>query len=150
MPVLYARPVAEGDARFIFDWRNDPDSVAVGRSQVGVDWQEHLRWFADQFMRPHVRGLVVECDGEPTMIVWLRRNRRGIWQTSVNSNPATRGRGLSVAMLACALAVVRGDEPDARFSAEIREGNTRSIKLFERNGFVMIYSAAGYGHYVTS
>lgn len=147
---LHPRRATEADSELIFDWRNDPVTISTSRTQTGVEWDGHQKWYPAQLACPDVIAVMVEADSVPAMIVWLRKNRSGIWETSVNSNPAFRGKGLSTQMLRAALDQVRDTTPRPhRFSTEVKQDNPASIKMFERAGFVYVHPSPGFGTYVT-
>ncbi|WP_454634451.1 N-acetyltransferase family protein [Bradyrhizobium cenepequi] len=93
--------------------------------------------------------LIGECEGEPCGVVWFRKGRSGVWETSVNLSPAFRGRKLSAPMLAAALSWMRERRDAKYFSTEIQDTNIASIKMFERCGFVYVHPSPGFGTYCT-
>ncbi len=137
------------DSRKIFDWRNDPVTILTSRTGAGVEWAGHETWFPAQLARTDTACLIGEHDGCAIGVVWFRRGRSGVWQTSVNVAPEFRGRRLSVPMLATAMVLMRQRNLANVFSTEIQDTNIASIKMFERCGFVYIHPSPGFGTYCT-
>jgi RimJ/RimL family protein N-acetyltransferase len=146
MTTVQVRPATEGDSRSIFGWRNDPVTISTSRTKAGVEWEGHQRWFPAQLAKDDTVCLIGVA-GEPCGVVWFRKGRSGVWETSVNMSPAFRGRKLSAPMLAGAMEWMRKERGAEQFSTEIQDTNTASIKMFERCGFVYVHPSPGFGTY---
>ena len=57
------RAATAGDAKMIFEWRNDPVIVGLGSSQREVTWAEHQEWFSQSITSGKRRIFIVEKDG---------------------------------------------------------------------------------------
>lgn len=148
-PLTQVRLASLRDMDNIFTWRNDPLTIATSRTQSGVDRQCHERWFPRQMANSDVVCLIGEADGEPIGVVWFRRGRARVWETSLNIAPSFRGRRLGQATLQSGMEWMRRRMIGPTFSAEIRDENAASIKTFERCGFVLVYQSPGFGTYCT-
>ena len=146
---LTVRPATIADSKSVYDWRNDPVMVSNSRTQAGVEWDRHAAWFPAQLASPETTCLIVERSGEPCGVVWFRKNRSGIYETSINLAPQFRGQGLGAPTLALSMDWIRRERSAFVFSAEIRNDNLPSIGAFERCGFVFVYPSPGFGTYCT-
>jgi RimJ/RimL family protein N-acetyltransferase len=147
---LAVRSATIADSKSVYDWRNDPVTVSTSRTQAGVEWDGHSAWFPKQLASPETTCLIVERSGEPCGVVWFRKNRSAVYETSINLAPQFRGQGLGTPTLAAAMDWMRREKFAFVFSAEIRNDNLPSIGAFERCGFVFVYPSPGFGTYCTS
>src|SRR5262245_18808926 len=141
---MQVRLAAESDSRLIYEWRNDPITISTSRTQAGVEWEGHNRWFPAQLAMPEMVCLIGLNEDVPCGVVWFRKGRSGVWETSVNLSPAFRGRKLSVPMLATAVQWIRTNRGADVFATEIQDENIASIKMFERCGFVYVHPSPGF------
>ena len=147
MGQIAIRPATSADSVRVFEWRNDPVTISTSRTQAGVDWGGHERWFAAQLANEKTVCLIGQIETEPFGVVWFREGRGGVWETSLNLSPKFRGRKLSTPILAAALDWMRKSRSAKHFSAEIHDSNIASITTFERCRFVHVYPSAGFGIY---
>jgi RimJ/RimL family protein N-acetyltransferase len=147
--MVTVRPATEADSKSIFDWRNDPITVSTSRTQAGVEWNGHSVWFLKQLANPDTTCLIGEYEGQPCGVVWFRKGRSGVFETSVNLAPQFRGRKLSSPMLQASLNWMKGNKGAKVFSTEIQNENLASIKMFERCGFAYVHPSPGFGTYCT-
>jgi RimJ/RimL family protein N-acetyltransferase len=125
-------------SKSVDDWRNDPVTVSTSRTQAGVEWNSHSAWFPTQLASPETTCLIVESSGQACGVVWFRKNRSVVYETSINLAPQFRGQGLGAPTLAAAMDWMRREKSAFVFSAEIRNDNLPSIGAFERCGFVFV------------
>lgn len=144
---MQIRLANESDTRLIFEWRNDPLTISTSRTQAGIEWDGHSKWFPAQLSKPETTCLIGE-EAEPCGVVWFRKGRSGVYETSVNLAPQFRGKKLSAPMLGAAADWMRNNKSAQFFSTEIQDTNVASIKMFERCGFVYVHPSPGFGTYV--
>jgi len=136
------------DSDLIFKWRNDPVTISTSRSCKPIEWDGHSYWFFQELSNPNTVCLI-GCYHQPFGVCWFRINRSSIWETSVNTDPAYRGKGLSVPLLSSCMDYMRENNHAKIFSTEIKDGNEASVKMFERCGFVYIHPSHGFATYCT-
>jgi RimJ/RimL family protein N-acetyltransferase len=129
------------DALDVLGWRNDPLARAMSRTQDLVEKAGHLAWFNKAISDPRHTVLIGELDGQK--IGMVRFDHGEETEISININPTFRGRGLSHKLLSAALDGVH--EP---ITADIKEENLASLRLFERAGFVFEGAVDGLRRYV--
>ncbi len=143
------RPAEPGDAGLLFDWVNQPDSLA-GKIQTSgpIPWQVHQAWFARSLSDDATTIWIIEVDGRPAGQVRISRNDD--WNdVDIYLAAAYRGHGLAQAALAAVVECVRHRTGRAlRLRALVKPGNTMSQKLFERAGFDRQTSAPDHVAYV--
>jgi L-amino acid N-acyltransferase YncA len=127
------------------EWRNDPITISNFRTDRAVTPDEHIRWFAAQLKNPNT-FCYIGCEDEiPCGVVWFRKNPSHVLETSVNVAPRFRGMGLSKLMLRGAISAIGLDNNG--FSTEIKTTNIPSIKMFEACGYILVFTALGFGTY---
>jgi RimJ/RimL family protein N-acetyltransferase len=134
-PVL--RLAGAGDARLVYEWRNDPWIVSLSTSRRPVTWQDHQGWFTTVLERPDLYLLFIihTPDGTPAGTVRLDREGEDAVVTIYLLRQFTgRGLGPRALDLACGDAF-RHWPAVSRIRAYVRAGNQPSLKAFARAGF---------------
>jgi RimJ/RimL family protein N-acetyltransferase len=143
---ITVRRAREGDSELLFNWRNDPVTRAASLSTAVVDPVEHDRWFRASLADPGRFLYVVVTTGTIPDPIGMCRFDAGRLsaEVSINLNPAFRGKGLSGAVLAEAIATFRAEvRSHVTLTAVIRSTNEPSIRLFEGAGFREVESIGG-------
>jgi RimJ/RimL family protein N-acetyltransferase len=135
------------DALDVLAWRNDPDSIALSKSGRAIGVKEHLDWFGRNFENPDHPILVAVDDGRKLGMVRFDR-APDEWIVSINLAPAERDKGYGRRALSAGIALHRAAIGPCRLSAEIKDSNLKSLRLFEGLGFVRQELRDGF-HYLT-
>ncbi|MEM7702477.1 MAG: UDP-2,4-diacetamido-2,4,6-trideoxy-beta-L-altropyranose hydrolase [Pseudomonadota bacterium] len=132
---LRVRPARRGDARFMFDWRNDPATRAVSIQNEPLSWEEHLAWLKQALRDPN-RALFVGEIGQRSVGVIrfdfeASRPPLNRAEVSLYCDPDLRGLSIGPALLHA------GEEAadPAVVEACIMEGNAASQRLFAKAGY---------------
>lgn len=126
-----------GDVRTVYELRNDPFTVRYSGSGRPVAWEDHARWFADRVARPDVHRLyLVRCGGETIGV--LRFERRGARTAVIGIYLVERavGRGIGTDVIRAGCDLVFAHWSVGCVEAEIIAGNERSLRAFQKAGFV--------------
>jgi RimJ/RimL family protein N-acetyltransferase len=101
-----------------------------------IPWSAHVSWFERKLGDPSARMLVVVApDGGD--IGYVRCDiADGTGEISVGLAPTEQGKGYGVLALRAAAAWLLRDPSLRRLRAHVRPGNARSLRAFERAGFV--------------
>lgn len=116
------RPATLGDARLLFDWRNDPETCAASLSPGPVSWDGHIGWLERVIGDPNRMLLIFEEDG-PVGTVRLDGGELS-WTVS----PDHRGRGIGKAMVLEAMSL-------GPTFARIKRDNLASQRVAYHAGF---------------
>lgn len=119
------------DSERLIEWRNDPLTRAMSRNTgiVGVDWAR------DYLTRANRLYYIVERDGLPIATAHFDLESDAA-EISITVAPEHRGRGLAVLVIDAAIAAMQAEWPAVHeVVAQIKPGNVRSIRCFERAGF---------------
>jgi diamine N-acetyltransferase len=132
------RLITEADLPVTLDWRNREDVRVWFKTSQIITMDQHREWFAQYASRDDDFLFVVEAIGRPVA-------QASVYRIDWDEKTAEVGRfivapgagGLGYVRLACAELL--------RFCAftfnlksvflEVKEDNTRAIRLYERNGF---------------
>jgi RimJ/RimL family protein N-acetyltransferase len=127
------------DSKYLWQWRNDPQTRQNSVNQDEVSWGDHNNWFTAS-QKNDAREIFIGLNNETNELVGMVRFDFNIATTtskvSLNLNPDWRGKNISSLMLSMAIDKFQND----RFFlliAEILAHNTQSIKTFKRCGFAL-------------
>lgn len=65
MKFITLRSARPGDSKLLFDWRNDPDVIAMRANTAPSTWEEHERWMRFITKNDDVEVYIAELDGLP-------------------------------------------------------------------------------------
>ena len=148
--MIRVRHANRGDAKRLFEWRNDPVTIKNLRSKRAVTWGGHLKWLPETLARKDARMLITEYGGEPCGVFYFECLDSGVWATHSNSNPAFRGNGLSAHLLGNAICYMIDFESARKFSTIIKDDNAPAVKMYTRCGFHLVWPTAdGFSIYAT-
>jgi RimJ/RimL family protein N-acetyltransferase len=133
---LRAREATESDAELLLSWRNDPRTRQSSRSTAVVAPAEHLGWLRGVLADEERLLLVVDHEDAAVGTVRFDRRDGDGWEVSITLAPASRGRGLSGAVLAEGERAAREQLGVRVVLAAVHQDNAASAKLFEHAGYV--------------
>jgi RimJ/RimL family protein N-acetyltransferase len=139
---IVLRPATLDDAALLMDWRNDPRTRAASHHTEMVQKDRHLDWLRGVLANPDRQLFVALDDGEPVGTVRADLDD-GIHEFSWTVAPGARGRGIGKRMVA--LLAGRIETP---IRAEIKSGNTASIRIAEHAGMLLDRQEDGVLHYL--
>lgn len=133
---VHLRPAAEADCATLFEWVNQPASLATKLLTSGpIPWDGHRAWFAARLADPDTRlWMVDDAEGRPQGQIRLQKRDAG-WEVDIFVLPECRGRGVAAFAVREAVAHLRAGVPDARVLARALPDNQASIRLFTSVGF---------------
>jgi len=136
-PALRMRDVTIDDARLLFEWANDADTRAASFSSAAIVWESHQRWLAQRLANPRVHQYIADADGQPVAVVRFDPDENEA-VISVALSPAQRGRGLGAIVIEAGVARYAERTGCRRIRALIKPENQRSLRAFQRAGFVRV------------
>jgi UDP-2,4-diacetamido-2,4,6-trideoxy-beta-L-altropyranose hydrolase len=141
-PVML-RPVAENDARLLFEWQLIPQVRRYANDPRPPTWEGHIAWLRRRIGNALAGPFsVIVHDGRavgvlrfdsalPERFGSMSNPEREAFVVSILVDPDCQGRGIARA----ALAAGRDLLPKAAFYAEVLEGNDPSHRLFANAGY---------------
>ncbi len=129
---MQLRPATIDDAPLLLTWRNDPVTRANSVHCEVVALADHLRWFAATLQNPKRKLLIAEDGGVSVGTIRIDVIDGESQELSWTVAPEARGKGVGKAMVALAIASLRGT-----IAAVIKATNTASLRIAERLGFVL-------------
>jgi RimJ/RimL family protein N-acetyltransferase len=129
---IQLRSATMADAHHLLAWRNDPETRLASHNTDEIRLEDHLAWLESSLSKPEQRRLwVAELNGMP--VGTCRADKMSdAWELSWTVAPETRGQGVAYKMLFALIDVF--PEP---LAAQVKVGNTPSMKVAERLGFLL-------------
>ena len=135
---LTVRGAVPEDCRIIWEWWNDPVTREMMKANDIVPWEDHRAWYGkmieDRDRVPYV-GLV---NSQPAGVFRYDLQAIGVYDVSINLNPAFRGKGYATRLLVKSIEYLRGEREVARIFAMLKKVNIPSMKTFAGAGFVYL------------
>jgi RimJ/RimL family protein N-acetyltransferase len=146
---MRCRPINDEDSGEVFAWRNDLASREMSLNTGIISWEEHLNWFRGMLKSNDYIGYVGDLNRQKIGVVFMSIDDKTA-KISINLNPRHRGKGLGSILLKSAMLAGKKSLPKLRqFSAEIKNTNAASIKIFAENGFKLQVKKYAFSVYVS-
>jgi RimJ/RimL family protein N-acetyltransferase len=131
------RSAEEHDSKDIFEWRNDRVTREMSHSSELIPWRNHSKWFSSSLDLKSRTLLICEDDlGEKIAMIRFDTSETNS-VISINLNPSQRGKGLAQSCLVGSISFFSKENIEIKnFTAEIKEGNIASQKIFLGVGFI--------------
>lgn len=133
---IHLRPAASKDRDLVFEWRNNPEIIALGTSQKSVSALEHSDWFELILRSTNCRLFIILLGNDPIGQVRFEINKNVHAEISIFLVKGFTGRGFGVASInqSCRLALESFQEVSC-IVAFVRKDNFASLRAFEKAGF---------------
>jgi RimJ/RimL family protein N-acetyltransferase len=133
---IYLRSATPVDRDLVFEWRNNPEIIALGSSQKSVSALEHSDWFGLILRSTSCRLFIILLDNNPIGQVRFEINENNHAEISIFLITGFTGRGLGVVSInqSCRLAFASFQEA-SYIVAFVRKNNVGSLRAFEKAGF---------------
>jgi RimJ/RimL family protein N-acetyltransferase len=128
------RLASQDDCRQLFEWRNDPTTVAMSLVSEPVAWEDHVRWFNSVLENP-ARHLLVASDGNESFGTVRFDDIDDTAEISITVSPDKRGQGIGGLLLELAAAWAKQELGLDRILAQIKATNPASIAIFKKAGY---------------
>lgn len=135
------RAALMSDADLLLSWRNDSDTRSASHNTDNVSRDNHVAWLSKTLANPTRKLLIAEEDNVPVGTVRADFSD-GSWELSWTTAPDARGRKVAKRMVE--LLAQQISEP---IRAEIKPGNTASIRVAEHAGMTFNRENNGVIHY---
>lgn len=135
------RLASMGDAELLLRWRNDPKTREASLSVAEVSASEHASWLQRSLLTPGREVFIGMMDGKD--VGTIRRDmHNGICELSWTIAPEARGRGLATKMV-----VLMATQTNGPLTAQIKAGNTTSVRVAEAAGMIFDHELDNILHY---
>ncbi|MFM5951036.1 MAG: N-acetyltransferase family protein [Micrococcales bacterium] len=128
------RLATQEDCRQLFEWRNDPTTVAMSLVSEPVPWENHVRWFDSVLGNPARHLLVGEVDGVRCGTVRFDEVDDTA-EISITVSPDFRGQGIGGKLLEVAADWAKNELGLGHIIAQIKATNPASIAIFKKAGY---------------
>ena len=128
------RLATQDDCQQLFEWRNDPTTIAMSLVAEPVPWENHLRWFESVSANPERHLLVGELDGMACGTVRFDEVDDTA-EISITVSPQFRGQGVGSKLLNAAAEWAKTELGLGHVIAQIKATNPASLALFKRCGY---------------
>ena len=134
MDEIQLRRATAGDARLLYDWRNDPATRDNSLSHEPVAWEAHLKWLG-RCLTDSSRALyVAETSGN--VVGTVRSDFDGkSYELSWTVAPEQRGKGLGLGMVRALIATL---PVEAYYQATVLRGNEASHRIAQAVGMKVV------------
>jgi len=131
--IFHLRNAREDDCRLIWEWRNDPASLAVSFSSEPIPWEQHMKWF--KTYDPNRKMYVAEnIDGVP--IGQIRFDFKGNEAVaSITIDEKFRGKGYGSRLIRFASKRTFTFSGIDLIHAYVKQSNEASVRSFKNAGF---------------
>lgn len=134
---LHLRPVTKQDARFLWEWANDPVIRETSFSSKPISWEEHIQWFEKNIKDPTCYYYLF-VNEQNDVVGQTRFNiKNGEAEISVSISQKYRGRGYGaiIIQIGCSQLFNKVKKLN-EILALIRPENINSIRAFQKSGFI--------------
>jgi len=151
IPRIVVRRAELEDSDLVLAWRNDAEAIRQSVSGLAVEVAVHQQWFEGALESTTTVLLIAETKLKTgiTPIGMCRFDllKEGVFAVSINMGPNFRGRGLGVTVLQSGIAFLKGEvSAPVAIEAVVHEGNSPSLRVFEKIGFSVFGQEAPWLH----
>lgn len=133
--IISLRTATEADMADLLAWRNHPETRGASFNTDPITPESHEAWFKRKLASPETLIYIAMSETEKLGTIRFEDNGETI-KTSVMLNPAFFGQGLGPKVIAIGTEkYLREKRPAKPIVAEIKTGNTASLKAFAKAGF---------------
>lgn len=133
---MFIRRANKEDSEFIYEWRNDPISREMSLDQGEINFNHHHSWFKKRIIDPNYIFFIGEINEVKIGICRFDYDPKALnTKVSINLNPSFRGKGLGKEFLINSIDLFE-NEKESNLSAQIKNNNIASQKIFEEAGFI--------------
>ena len=136
---FFIRDPNDSDVLKIFEWRNDPLTIAYSRTGRGVEFREHLEWFAKVCVSSNIVIQIAVQDKDLIGIsIFTYFSELNYFEISINISPEFRNLGLGKNLISLSEEKLKNDKGSCTIRAMILENNYDSIIFFEKCNYYFV------------
>lgn len=139
MRVILRKTMAQ-DIPMIYRWRNDPRIRKWLFASKKIPWKEHVQFWKKRLRQRGRYSYIVQVNDRDCGATRLdpNRNKPGWFEIDIYLDPDIHGKGIGSAVLK-ELQRIAGKKRMQGLTAAVKPENTRSQRIFEKNGFRLRY-----------
>ncbi len=133
------REATSMDSKFLFSLANDSESRQNSLNSDPIEWETHQAWFANKLTSPEQCRIFIFENTQKTAVGVLRfqrDNSKALISSSVEKS--FRGHGIGNKLIELSQNIIIEYWEDlTHLIAKVKPTNNASIKIFERNKFIL-------------
>lgn len=144
--MMTLRTATMNDWQLLLQWRNDAATRMNSHQSQAVPAADHRAWLKKVLEDADRQLFIAEWDGQPVGTVradWVSTDHA--WELSWTLAPEARGRSLGKIMVK-----MLADQLEGRLTAQVKVGNTASVKIAEHCGLVLVQQREGILYFASS
>jgi len=127
-----------GDMTDILEWRNDELTRQMFRDGSKVFPDDNEKWFRCAIKDDRRNIFISQVGDDKICMIRFDEFEPSRYDVSINMNPTWRGKRLSEQVLADSIEFLRTFKTVELITAEVKDINLASKKIFIANGFVFV------------
>jgi len=130
----------EIDGKFLWELRNECSIRLMSKSTELIDWETHKDWFLNALKNDNSNIYIAFLKNEPVAMVRydLSKNFKKSFEISIAVKTKFQGIGIAKKLLQESIKLFAGKvKKDCQIISIIKKINSRSIRFFEKSGFVL-------------
>lgn len=138
------------DSKDIWLWRNNKKSRVFLKKTNYINFENHKKWFKKKLNSKISTFYIALLVKEKLKIGYVRfdnNNYRKLSYISIVLNPKIKGQKLSFFVLKLVISKFCQKNKSIKIIAHIKKNNPRSLKIFEKYGFVLFKTVNKYRCY---
>ncbi len=138
--IIQIRAAIVSDCELVYEWANEAEAREASFNSESITWDAHRTWFEEKLQDPNCLILICTSDdGKPFGVV--RFDLMGDEAImSINLDSRFRGRGLASLIIVRTVDMLFEKSCVSKVNAFIKRQNRRSVRAFERSGFLRMDS----------
>uniref|UniRef100_UPI0040481361 UDP-2,4-diacetamido-2,4, 6-trideoxy-beta-L-altropyranose hydrolase n=1 Tax=Polynucleobacter sp. TaxID=2029855 RepID=UPI0040481361 len=137
--IITLRCATKTDCKSIYKWRNEKDTRKFSNSKDEITFDTHVRWFNSVLEDESRALLIAEIDKLPVGVLRYDRKDREV-TISIYLVPMTSSNGIGTSIINQGTVWLADNWPDVNtILAEIEANNLKSMRAFEKAGFVGLH-----------
>jgi len=130
----------EIDGKFLWELRNECSIRLMSKSTELIDWETHKEWFLNALKNNDSNIYIAFLKNEPVAMVRydLSKKFKKSFEISIAVKTKFQGIGIAKKLLQESIKLFAGKvKKDCQIISIIKKINSRSIRFFEKSGFVL-------------
>ncbi|MGF1679612.1 MAG: UDP-2,4-diacetamido-2,4,6-trideoxy-beta-L-altropyranose hydrolase [Candidatus Methylacidiphilales bacterium] len=130
------REATDEDMGLLYRWANEAETRRQAFHPEPIPWEDHVQWFHRKRAEHGQTHLWMAETEEGQAVGQVRLELlNGEWIISYSVAPEMRGKKIAARMLQEAMHTIQDRQADVRWVGLVKEGNTASIRVFEKLGY---------------